>query len=84
MHSELGKSSSLEIYLENPTDMEVQLKQHNTNTTNFEVFPKDIVLKPFNESAVRIQYTPTQVAMDQDGLITLSSHLIGEFTYQVP
>lgn len=83
MSAELGKSTDLTIYVENPTNMDVHLKYHNTNVTNFEIQPKDINIKPFDEFAVKVIYTPTQVGIDQEGQITLTSQKIGDFSYIV-
>jgi len=59
MSAELGKFSEQEIFVENPTDCEVAVKHVISNPVNFEIHPKDVVLKPFDSTRVAILYTPT-------------------------
>jgi len=52
MSAELGKFSTCEVQVDNPTELEVALNYLLSNPTNFDVFPKDIKLKPYESAKI--------------------------------
>ncbi len=59
MSSEIGKSISQDINMENPINSEVVMKFLTTNQENFEIQPKEVKLGAFENKRVSIVYTPT-------------------------
>jgi hypothetical protein len=61
LSSELGKFCEEEIKIENPSDFEIKFKYLNNNPINFDISPREINIKPFDQSSFKIMYTPTTV-----------------------
>lgn len=59
LKTELGKFSQHKIELENPTDKEVKAISRSTNSSNFEVLPSEIILKPFTTTIAYIRHSPS-------------------------
>jgi hypothetical protein len=59
------------------------MKFLTTNHENFEIFPDEVKLGPFENKRVNIIYTPTLLSEAQMAIITFSNTLIGEFKYEV-
>ncbi|EWS70940.1 flagellar associated protein, putative (macronuclear) [Tetrahymena thermophila SB210] len=83
LKTELGKFNQHKVQLENPTDKEIKAISKCTNTQNFEVFPQDIVLKPFSSTTVYIRHSPSSLEQAESAEISIITGEIGKWRYSV-
>lgn len=79
---ELGKSTSTEVVIENPTDSECTMSVANTNEVNFSVTPPTLVLRPRGTLKALITYMPSAIHGAQEGTIQLSHGKAGTWEYR--
>jgi hypothetical protein len=83
LECELGKIAHHFVELENPTGKEHFLDFKNSNPTNFDIIPDKIVLPPFENVQVRIQYSPTNLDVIESGNIIFENPQIGKWRFYV-
>ena len=81
-HCELGKSTSQEVVLENPTSHECVMTVNNSNEVNFSVTPNNLVLKPSSTLKAVITYMPSAISSPQEAVIKLSHPKAGVWEYK--
>ena len=80
---ELGRSETQQILLENPTGDEAILDYTSSNPLNFELVPEKIVLPPYETVEALIKYCPSSLKHTEFGVITLNSHILGNWEYKL-
>lgn len=80
---ELGRTESQAILLENPTDEEAILDYTSSNPLNFELVPEKIIIPPGEVVEALIKYCPSSLKHVENGLITLTSSILGNWEYKL-
>lgn len=68
---EIGKSTTQEVFLQNPLDTECTMIISNTNEVNYTIVPQQVVLRPNSSTRVAITYIPSAIQSGQEALIRL-------------
>jgi len=93
VEAELGKSSSVELLLENPLGEDIELKIDISNEINFQVVAEDmreqggsdsVFLFPvaaYSSLVAKVIYSPSALGVEESGVIKLSHHEAGIWEY---
>lgn len=68
---EIGKSTTQEVFLQNPLDTECTMLVSSTNEVNYTVVPQQVILKPNTSTRVAITYIPSAIQSGQEALVRL-------------
>lgn len=83
LECELGRSTQVQVKIENPTGQEVQLKHRSTNKINFKVLQQRIVVPPVESTTVTIEYSPASLNTVEDAQIFFEHPIVGQWAYKV-
>lgn len=77
----LGEVVNACVKLSNTLAQECAIQVMNTNVKNYSIHPTMLMIPPMQDLLVNITYRPTSVGISQDGMLTLSHHQLGQWTY---
>lgn len=80
--SEIGKSATQEVILQNPLDVECTMMVTNSNDVNFNVTPQVIVLKPNGSSKANITYIPSAMQSGQEATVRFFHNAAGMWEFK--
>ena len=83
LECELGKVASHFIILDNPTGQELSIDYRNSNPTNYEIIPEKLILPPYENQKVCIQYSPSNLDVVEPGSIIFENPSVGKWEYVV-
>ena len=83
IRAELGKSSEVKIYLENPAPYTVSVQGTTTNIGNFTLLPDSFEIPAFQETEVTVKYTPSKLEEQEAGELLFESKEIGRWRFIV-
>jgi len=73
LKAELGKTSSYERYLKNPSNTDTTVDVFISNASNFDVYPEQIFIRANSRAKIKIVYTPSQIDSFESSEIVFSS-----------
>lgn len=79
----IGRKTTSEITIENPVETDIELTVLSSDAMRFGIVEKRPVVKANSTATFEIWHSSTSVGERIDGEITLSSQLIGDWTYIV-
>ena len=80
--SEIGKSSTTEVLIDNPLDLECTMTVTNSNEVNYSVMPQHLVLKPSSSTKVFITYIPSAIQSGQEAHIKIFHSAAGLWEFK--
>jgi len=83
MECELGKTATQFVTLENPTNEELIINYKISNKQNFDVIPERIILNPYQALDVCIEYTPSNLDLNESATIYFYNKMIGKWEFYV-
>ena len=83
MECELGKNQSHFVTLENPTGAELMLDYKNSNPTNFEIIPEKIILPPYENQKICLQYSPSNLDIVEVGQVVFENPAVGKWEFNL-
>ena len=83
LKAELGKVEEWMVYLENPSGFHTDINYKISNPNNFDIFPENISVGPYESSAVKIRYIPSDLDINETGEIIFESEKIGKWQFLV-
>lgn len=81
LECELGRTESHFVQLENPTGAELMLDITISNPTNFEVIPDKVILPPYEQIRVCIQYSPSNLDVVESGTVVFENPAVGKWEF---
>lgn len=82
MKASLGKVEQQVVLLENPSDQKIQVQCKITNPTNFDIYPDELLIQPYDSLKVALRYTPSSLDIIEQSDIIFTSP-IGKWHYLV-
>lgn len=83
LECELGRTSQVNVKVDNPTGSEVSLKHRSTNKINFKVLQQRIVLPPLESATVTIEYSPSSLGVQEESQVTFEHPSVGQWVYKL-
>ena len=83
LKAELGKVEEWIVYLENPSGYICDIEHRLSNPNNFDVFPENISIGPYETTAVKIRYIPSDLDINETGEVIFESDKIGKWQYLI-
>jgi len=83
LKAELGKSSEIQIILDNPLDEEIEIFYRNTNVINYSVYPEKIYIPNYAHQQINIKYTPSSLETEEESVIIFENPKVGKWEYHL-
>lgn len=79
--AEVGKFSSQDIELLNPSGFKAKIKAVNLTPELFEIIPEKLEVAPYNTAKFRINYIPNELDVEHSGELEFHSKQLGDWKY---
>lgn len=82
MSCEIGTRCTRQVTVDNPLDELVTLTTSSSNSRNFCIKERDLVLQPFGSAQLTVEYTPSSLTEVENGEVAVSGAVMGKVVYK--